>query len=51
MDCNTCERRSKINPKKCDVFLSKPKNCWAWTDDPNWLKKVRKEVKEYTKRK
>ena len=48
-NCKTCERRNKISGG-CQVFTSKPKNCWAWTDDKEWLEKVNVAVKEYTKR-
>jgi len=24
-----------------------PENCWAWTDDPNWDKKVKEAVERY----
>lgn len=47
-DCSTCERRSK---KGCKVFTSKLKKCWAWTDDPDWEKKVKKAVEKYKNRK
>ena len=46
MTCETCERRFKKR-KGCQVFNSKPKDCWAWTDDKDWAKKVREAVKKY----
>lgn len=49
MDCRSCERRYK-RKAGCQVFKSKPKQCWAWTDDKNWLKKVTAAVREYAGR-
>lgn len=49
MDCKTCERRKKRGVG-CQVFKSKPKACWAWTDDKQWLKKVVAAVTEYAGR-
>ena len=47
-DCSNCERRFKSKAKEgCQVFKEKPENCWAWTDDKNWLKKVNKELRAY----
>ena len=47
MKCDTCERLMKNG--KCAVFSKKPKECWAWTEDPNWHKKVMTDVKKYQK--
>ncbi len=47
--CETCTR-SSIYSKSCKVFKKPPKNCWAWTDDPNWEQKVKKAVQEYSDR-
>lgn len=44
MSCNTCERRSSLG---CQVFKSKPENCWAYTEDKDWLKKVDEAIKVY----
>lgn len=46
-DCKTCERRDKHKDGECLVFRSKPKQCWAWTDDTKWAVKVMKDVKRY----
>ena len=48
-NCSTCERRFKVKTTKneCQAFSEIPKNCWAWTDDPNWLDKVNEAVDEY----
>jgi len=46
-NCETCERRNKQNPKKCIAFRFKPKNCWAYTNDKDWLRKVIAAVKKY----
>lgn len=50
-DCNNCERRLKAENKRlwCIAFTYKPKKCWAWTDDKDWLKKVNNAVAEYSK--
>lgn len=44
--CKTCERRNK-EAGGCLVFNIKPNPCWAWTDDPKWHKKIRKDTKKY----
>lgn len=46
-DCNTCERRDRKHAGGCLVLNPKPKNCWAWTDDPDWYTKVMLAVKRY----
>jgi len=47
-DCTTCERRDKrTGGRRCRVFIEKPENCWAWTDDPDWDAKVEEAVKRY----
>lgn len=43
--CKGCKRLMKNG--ECSVFKPKPKNCWAWTDDPDWAKKVREQVLRY----
>ena len=45
-NCENCERRNK-HSEGCQVFTPKRKNCWAWTDDKGWLKKVNAAVKKY----
>lgn len=45
-NCATCKRRGKF-AIGCQVFTEEPENCWAHTTDPDWLKKVQKEVKHY----
>ena len=47
-NCDNCERRFKDGRLKgCHVFTEKPDNCWAWTDDPDWLEKVNEAVNNY----
>lgn len=48
MNCLDCERFIK-RKGKCAVFIKKPKNCWAFTTDKDWHKKVMKAVNEYRK--
>jgi len=48
-NCLTCEKRRKT-AEKCAVLeemIGMKKNCFAWTDDPNWLKKLQKESAYY----
>jgi hypothetical protein len=47
--CDTCERRQKAfaRGKGCLAFIKKPDNCWAWTDDRDWERKVRVAVGRY----
>jgi len=33
---------------KAQMQIGLTKDCWAWTDDPLWLKKVNAATKEYT---
>ena len=33
------------------VMIKPFEDCWAWTDDKNWEKKVRKDVIKYAKTK
>lgn len=49
MDCSTCERRNKKG-EGCQVFKTKPKQCWAWTDDKEWSVKVEKDIAKYALR-
>lgn len=47
-DCTNCERRDKrTGGRRCRVFIEKPENCWAWTNDPDWDVKVEEAVKRY----
>jgi hypothetical protein len=45
-NCDTCERRGSY-AIGCQIFKAEPENCWAWTDDKDWLAKVDKECKAY----
>lgn len=47
-NCKICERRSKTS-SRCLVFVKRPKKCWAFTLDPDWAKKVKKETDLYKK--
>lgn len=44
--CDTCAKRTPTG--RCKVLL-KPiaGDCWAWTDDPNWEEKVKKDTDNY----
>lgn len=51
--CDTCAKRHPVNKKKCMVLKAQiglTKDCWAWTDDPLWLKKVNAATKKYAGR-
>lgn len=46
--CDTCQKL-KVNGK-CAVLkenLGQERDCWAWTSDPGWEKKVNEAIKEY----
>lgn len=47
--CKTCTKKflSGRGCKVLTVMIGKKQECWAWSDDPNWEKKVKKEVQEY----
>lgn len=45
-NCANCERRGRFEIG-CQTFKEEPENCWAWTNDKDWLKKVDKACKEY----
>ena len=47
--CETCTRSSAYS-KRCKVFKEPPQDCWAWTDDPDWERKVKKAIQEYSDR-
>ena len=49
-DCKTCQRFNK-KTGECMVMIELIKDCWAWTNDKNWEKKVRKDVIKYAKAK
>lgn len=44
--CKTCQRYDRRSDK-CMVMIEPFEECWAWTDDKNWLKKVKQAVKKY----
>ena len=44
--CESCQRLDK-KKDKCMVMMEFTENCWAWTDDKDWLRKVKKAVEEY----
>lgn len=51
-NCSNCERRFKDDKRKgCQVFIKKPKNCWAFTTDKDWESKVNEAVNNYSLRK
>lgn len=45
-NCETCQRFNK-RTKQCHVMKELIKDCWAWTDDKDWFKKVKQAVYEY----
>lgn len=47
--CKTCTKKflSGRNCKVLTEMIGKKKECWAWSDDPDWEKKVKKAVQEY----
>lgn len=47
-DCKICQRFNK-KTGECMVMIELINDCWAWTDDPDWAKKVKKTVEEYKK--
>ena len=44
--CKTCQRFDKRSGK-CAVMVELIENCWAWTNDKQWARKVKKAVMEY----
>ena len=44
--CETCQRFNK-RIRQCKVMNELIKDCWAWTDDPDWAKKVKEAVEKY----
>lgn len=46
--CSTCAKFKEAT-NQCIVLREPIENCWAWTDDPDWEKKVKKQVEEYRK--
>jgi hypothetical protein len=50
--CETCQKKSPYG-RACKVLtemIGKKEECWAWSDDPDWEKKVKKSVQEYALR-
>lgn len=47
MNCEACTRKTRGG--KCAAFTQPIENCWAYTEDPECLKKVNAEVKRYTR--
>lgn len=48
-NCDTCTKKTPAGGR-CRVLkemIGKNQKCWAWSDDPNWEKEVKKEVQEY----
>jgi len=43
--CKGCQRLMKNG--ECAALKPKPENCWAYTTDPDWAKKVREQVDIY----
>jgi hypothetical protein len=46
--CDTCAKLRKNN--HCAVLttrIGKDRDCFSWTDDPNWERKVAEEVARY----
>lgn len=48
MKCKTCKRKDK-ETGECKAFVTKPANCWAWTDDEHWEEKYLADVRRYVK--
>ena len=47
--CQTCAKNS-INDNYCQVLkerIGMTKDCWAWSDDPEWEAKVERAVNRY----
>lgn len=44
--CQVCQKFNKRSGK-CLVMNELISDCWAWTDDKNWLRKVKEAVEEY----
>ena len=47
--CETCTKKF-FNGRGCKVLtvmIGKKQECWAWSDDPDWEKEVKKAVQEY----
>jgi len=46
--CKTCQ---KLDSKKgkCMVLIEFLEDCWSWTGDADWLRKVREAVEKYSK--
>ena len=46
--CKTCQRFNK-KIGECMAMIELINDCWAWTDDKNWEKKVKQAVDGYKK--
>lgn len=47
-NCSNCEKRFKTGKEEgCQVFKEKIEKCWAWTNDKEWLRKIKNEVEIY----
>ena len=44
--CKTCQRYDRRSGK-CMVMIELINDCWAWTNDKQWARKVKKAVMEY----
>lgn len=45
-ECKTCQRFDR-GGGGCLVMKELIEDCWAWTDDKNWQRKVKKAVNDY----
>lgn len=46
--CSTCAKKTRSG--KCEVLLENiglKQDCWAWSDDPQWKKKVERAIRRY----
>ena len=51
--CQTCRKKDDCGTicKALTKMIGKKRECWDWTDDPDWEKKVQAEYNEYKARK
>ena len=51
--CQTCRKKDGSGTicKALIKMIGKKRDCWAWTDDPDWEKKVQAAYNEYKARK
>lgn len=50
MEVKSCEFCKKRQGRRCQVLtemIGWDRECWAWSDDPQWEAKVKAAVKEY----